>query len=870
MTAYDFSFVKNTSIAFDPTVDTLNLGALAAADFTVTEADGNLTLTHKDGDSITLQGTLLANLSVNPTAPNTANIFFNGALSGIFVGDGTSGSSVDNIGNTITIAGTYLNGANLIYGLGGADSITATGAGNQVIYGGSDADTIIATGSGNNTIYGGNGVADSTDGSDRIELGTGGSTVYANAGNDLLVYAAGTAGGTTSTLYLGVGNDSITSAAAHAGNFVVYGNSGNDNINLTAGLGSTGDVTVYGGNGAADSTDGDDTIAVGNGSATIYGNSGNDTIGFGASAAGKAVWVAGGLGNDSITSGAGVLTSTATVYGNSGNDTINLGAHLGDTTIYGGNGIADSTDGNDLITVSRNASVTYANAGNDTINVSNLTATTGSATVYVGTGDDVVNITADNAQTSKINIHLADGKDTVNFTTKAAGVAAGNLVNIHGFDGANDVVNFQLQGGNVTDLVVSGSFIFNDEVNGDRQYTAAADAAISFEGYTGEFNHNNFKLVGQPNQILATNFNSTTAATLTGGSSHTQLISGATADTLVLATAFDAAASKAIITAGAGDDVIRLTTNQLEEINVGVGVSIDGGDGLDTIEFTGAGGALAAGDFTNVKSVEVVKFGNFAFGAQVLGADAGTAGVRTIDGSAVAGGNTLNLDASAIGNHNLTLLGGSGAHTLVGGVGNDTITGGDGASSLSGGNGNDSITGGSGTDVILGGDGNDTINGGGGNDTITGGLGVDVLTGGAGQDFFVFAAADSATTIASDAALVATIDRITDFVVADDTLRFTAQGAEVFVTQAASQALVDALNGGTGATTLLEALNAVAAGNGGTNAIATAFQFQGNTYAVVDYTAGATFATSDIAVRLDGLHSLTVADFQDIAGVAWA
>jgi Ca2+-binding RTX toxin-like protein len=61
-------------------------------------------------------------------------------------------------------------------------------------------------------------------------------------------------------------------------------------------------------------------------------------------------------------------------------------------------------------------------------------------------------------------------------------------------------------------------------------------------------------------------------------------------------------------------------------------------------------------------------------------------------------------------------------------------------------------------------DGNDVINGGSGDDTLIGGLGADTLTGGAGRDHFVYRSAAEGG------------DTIKDFVVADDTLSFSASG----------------------------------------------------------------------------------------------
>jgi Ca2+-binding RTX toxin-like protein len=95
-------------------------------------------------------------------------------------------------------------------------------------------------------------------------------------------------------------------------------------------------------------------------------------------------------------------------------------------------------------------------------------------------------------------------------------------------------------------------------------------------------------------------------------------------------------------------------------------------------------------------------------------------------------------------------------------AGADTVLGSDYADVLDGFAGNDTIRAWSGNDTVLGEAGNDRLDGMFGNDVIVGGAGNDTLTGGAGSDYFVFNAALSAT---------ANVDRITDFNVAQDTIR---------------------------------------------------------------------------------------------------
>jgi Ca2+-binding RTX toxin-like protein len=90
--------------------------------------------------------------------------------------------------------------------------------------------------------------------------------------------------------------------------------------------------------------------------------------------------------------------------------------------------------------------------------------------------------------------------------------------------------------------------------------------------------------------------------------------------------------------------------------------------------------------------------------------------------------------------------------TFVGGSANNTIYG-----TV----GNDRAYGYAGNDLIKGAAGSDLLDGGTGDDRIYGELGNDILTGGAGKDTFFFNTALGSSNI----------DRITDFNVADDTIR---------------------------------------------------------------------------------------------------
>ncbi len=98
----------------------------------------------------------------------------------------------------------------------------------------------------------------------------------------------------------------------------------------------------------------------------------------------------------------------------------------------------------------------------------------------------------------------------------------------------------------------------------------------------------------------------------------------------------------------------------------------------------------------------------------------------------------------------------------VNGTGNDqanVITGNAGANALDGDRGADRLSGAGGNDSLEGEVGNDTVLGGSGNDTVLGGSGNDGLAGGTGLDAFRFNSPLNATN---------NVDRIADFVSADD------------------------------------------------------------------------------------------------------
>ena len=210
--------------------------------------------------------------------------------------------------------------------------------------------------------------------------------------------------------------------------------------------------------------------------------------------------------------------------------------------------------------------------------------------------------------------------------------------------------------------------------------------------------------------------------TVNGGDGSDTILGSEFADSLVGGNGADS------ITGGLSNDTLD-GSNGNDTLSGGVGNdSILGGDGADSIH----------GDTGN----DTVIAGN---GADKVFGDDGTDSLNGGDGSDTlsgdAGNDTLSGDSGTD-----SLLGGSDDDSISGGSGNDTASGGDGVDTLNGGTdndslngdaGTDSIDGGDGNDLITGGDDNDTINAGGGNDTAQGSAGNDSILGGAGNDFLI-------------------------------------------------------------------------------------------------------------------------------------
>jgi Ca2+-binding RTX toxin-like protein len=179
------------------------------------------------------------------------------------------------------------------------------------------------------------------------------------------------------------------------------------------------------------------------------------------------------------------------------------------------------------------------------------------------------------------------------------------------------------------------------------------------------------------------------------------------------------------------------------------GKTINGGAGVDTLEFT--------------QKAVVNLYSGFAWRGNA-GVD-GTDGVTSIENLVTSGHDDVVIATDGV--NDVRTFGGSdwimamgGDDRIFAGAGDDTVLGGDGKDTIRGEDGADELDGGAGDDVIWGGHGADVIRGGAGADKLAGNQPLGLATQMAVTDVFVWGEGDIG------------LDTISDFSVAHDKLRF--------------------------------------------------------------------------------------------------
>ncbi len=596
MTAYSFTSIIGTSQAFSASGDTLTFTG-SAASYSFTEDSGNLVITNSSSQSATLTGVTLAQLTAS-------NMLFADS-SNLLVGDNTTGTTDDDLAQLAT---------------GALDLVTAGGANvdaDNLIFGMGDGD-YIALGAGNNVIFGGNAIADSADGSDTIVIDSTGTTsgsnrIYGNGGNDTFLFNDPTGAAASTTVYGGLGADDFVIGAA-AGDLLLYGNAGVDTVQ---GASATGNMTIYGGNGIVDSTDAGDLITSGLGNTTVFGNAGDDDLNFDDFASGSSQTFYAGLGDDTIDGDVGGTGSSGTllIYGNAGGDTIDVTTHAGAVTVYGGNGLVDTSDGADTITIgtgnTNHDATVISNAGADSITSSAGLASGETLLIYAGAGADTITISGARSVSSSLTVYGNGDNDT--FALDDSALTEDATTTFGDFE-EEDILQVTLDGGTATDLTVTG---LGASVTFDN---TAANGKYVFSNYTGNFTATN--LVFSDGAVLLTNFGASSTS-LSGTVNNDQIITGAEGDTVSAGDGAD------IITGGDGAD------------------SLDGGAGNDSIVAGEGNDSVNGGDGANTI--------NGGTGSDLI---TGGADAETIDGS----------------NGHDTIVGGLGADNITGGSENDTFS----------------------------------------------------------------------------------------------------------------------------------------------------------------------------------------------------
>lgn len=395
-------------------------------------------------------------------------------------------------------------------------------------------------------------------------------------------------------------------------------------------------------------------------------------------------------------------------------------------------------------------------------------------------GETVLKVTGINNVSATDVVAFASSGDTaglLNVVFAGADAMTGtSLVDVLNGFGGNDILaggngndrlsggigNETMQGGLGKDVIDGGtgvdSALYTDKtaavvvtLNG------ATNASVAIGGVTEDALRNVENVTGGTAADILTGDGF--ANTLSGGAGNDRLAGGDGNDTLI---------------GGVGKDVI------------------DGGTGIDTASYA-------------EKTVAVVVTLNGATNASVTVDGLAEDALRNIEN--VTGGSVADvLTGDGLAN---TFIGGAGDDTLIGGGGGDRFVGGSGNDNMDGGTGKDTVDYGSeaqaagtkgvvvnllgqgsqggltadtaidsfgdtdhvanipnvvGTsfsDKIYGGKHDNVLSGGAGNDLIDGERGIDTLTGGSGKDIFVFH-----TALGNG-----NVDTITDFNIADDTIR---------------------------------------------------------------------------------------------------
>jgi Ca2+-binding RTX toxin-like protein len=675
----------------------------------------------------------------------------------------------------------------------------------------------LAGGAGDDTLDGGLG-ADTLDGGDGIDVVDysrlqAGVVMDLSSGltldGDTLISIEGIAGTHLADRLTGnafanklIGNGGADLLEGMEGNDILDGSDGDDTLVGGAGedklSGGVGNDNLQGNEGKdnLDGGDGDDTLAGGDNADILNGNAGNDVLLGGL----DADLLNGNEGDDRLEGGGGSDTMDGGTGNNmldGGDGTDQLSAGSGNDTLTGGAGddVINAGDGNNLLTGGAGNDRLTSGAGNDVLRggegIDILLGGLGTDTVSGGAGADTLDGGA--------------GADMLDYSDSVAGVGISVDLNlttaqVSTGDGSGDIIrNFENATGTRYDDTLTaltsvagsrGSSLFGGEGNDDLVSGAGSDILDGGAGSnTANYSRSNEAVIINLDRLARGGL---AAGTVSGGYGNGDTlinIQGAVgsnfADTIYVG------AGDALVRAMGGNDTIFVNWSQNSR-----GKTIDGGDGVDTVDYS-----LGGANNDVIRNVEVIRGGDSHdritadTGVQNIG---GGAGNDTIDGGGggddLNGGNGWDVISFASLSMGIRYLAGEGNRQFVWGNGaedlrtvsfertegtnfDDIITSTQTSYTINGGAGNDFINpsrssqndstdGGTGVDMVFltsYGYGGATLDlslhnrasylswggptsvyyinfenvVGTGNDTLAGGTGNDLLTGGAGADVLV-------------------------------------------------------------------------------------------------------------------------------------
>jgi S-layer protein len=678
-------------------------------------------------------------------------------------------------------------------------------------------------------------------------VGSGGDLSVKTGAGAVAVGATAVANALTSATVNGGTTVAITDrsgAAAATGSTLktvtVNGNAASDDIAITA-----NGITALNLSGLKGATAVGDTVitaAAGTRALTLTLN-GVDTAGDGAATAGGFTVTDATATTLNIKSTGTATYDVTTVAGAATAVTVDAAAALdldaitaGVATTLGISGASKVTIGNQTLAAA--AVITSTNTGGVT-----LSTALAAGQQYVGTASSGVDTIGVATGWTKA-ITTGAGNDVVTY-----GGPAGSGGTIDAGDGTGDTIKMTAaQAVTATGSTTFAGTVSNFEVL-EISATTGAAAAINMANADGI---NQLVLNGVDTGALtvtnaAANFSYTNKSAVTFASSISLASDTGTSDTVnVTYTANDGFA-----------DTTAMTIANVENINI---VTKDANTTAQTTQFTaiitapavksvvisGDTGVVFTNTATTITSLDASGLTSTVAAAGGLTWTTGVlAEAATIKGGAAAT-NTVNFAAAT---KAVTYTGGTGIDAITANNSNNTINTGDGNDAITLGNGNNTVSAGAGDDTVTLGTGANTVDlGAGTNTVVTGGVmnGLNVITFGAGVDTF------DVNHVSSAAGFYPSIKGIA----AGDKIDLVGAGVGTVVAEATLGAAV-ALGG---ASSFANFLDAATAGNAtaATNAVVNWFQFNGNTYVVLDNSNNNTYTDGvDLVIELQGLVTLT-------------